>query len=186
MKNLAQIFVVIFLLFSPFSALSAGDGIKENGRAILTTAGIVHVGPEAKIALIQRGKEPFGLALFGGHIEPMEAPEEAFLRELEEELNVTDVFNMSLLGVNGKFGRDPRQHSVEVTYVCCTNQNPVAGSDAKSVHLYTLDEVKQLLNEQPNAFAFDHGDILRNYFELVADANPCQTVIHYGLQVAAH
>jgi 8-oxo-dGTP diphosphatase len=144
---------------------SSQDMVLENKtKPILTVAGVVYVVPAAKFALIQRGKEPRGLAMFGGHVEPKESPEEAFIREAKEELNV-DVTNLKLIGLHGKYGRDPRQHSVEGTYFCTTIQTPRAGSDAKSVMLYSVAELNELINSNSQDFAFDHGDILKTFFE---------------------
>jgi hypothetical protein len=55
----------------------------EKDMPILTTAGVVHICPDNKIALIERGKAPKGTAMFGGHIEAKEAPNEAFRREFK-------------------------------------------------------------------------------------------------------
>lgn len=133
-------------------------------KPILTVAGIVYVEPKQKYALIQRGKEPKGLAMFGGHVEAKESPEEAFVREAKEELNV-DVKDLKLIGLHGVFGRDPRQHSVEGTYFCTTSQLPYAGSDAKSVILYSSDELIKLVEDHGQKFAFDHREILKNFFK---------------------
>ena len=137
---------------------------------VLTTAGIVHICPENKIALIERAKAPKGLAMFGGHVENNESPEQAFRRELAEELNISKIDDLHLVGVHGDFGRDPRQHSVEITYSCTSIERPKAGSDAKSVKLYSIAEVEDKLD----VFAFDHGDILKKYLAAIAECNPCQ------------
>lgn len=142
-------------------------------RPILTTAGIVHVCPNNKIALIERGKAPKGIAMFGGHVEAKESPEEAFTRELKEELNISILNNLSLIGVHGKYGRDPRQHSVEITYSCTTSEIPYAGSDAKEVVLYTPDEIRNKIKNTPEAFAFDHAKILKGYIDKLENCNPC-------------
>jgi ADP-ribose pyrophosphatase YjhB (NUDIX family) len=122
--------------------------------------------------LIERGKAPFGTAFFGGHIEAKESPETAFKRELKEELNIDKVDSLTLVGVHGNYGRDPRQHSVEVTYTATVSSNPKAGSDASAVTLYTIEDVKQKLI-QKEAFAFDHGIILENYLNEIKGCNPC-------------
>ena len=136
----------------------------DKTKPILTVAGIVYVETEQKYALIQRGKEPKGLAMFGGHVEAKESPEEAFVREAKEELNV-DVKDLKLIGLHGVFGRDPRQHSVEGTYFCTTSQLPYAGSNAKSVILYSSDELMNLVGDHGQKFAFDHREILKNFFK---------------------
>lgn len=165
MKSLIALLILVF-------TISSCKTVKpKNQRPVLTVAGIVHICPQNKIALIERGKVPFGLAMFGGHVEN-ESPEDAFMRELKEELNISEVKNMKLIGVHGKPGRDPRQHSVEITYSIRTNQNPIAGDDAKSVQLYTKDEIFQLIKEKK--FAFDHGEILERYLSNLKNINICK------------
>jgi ADP-ribose pyrophosphatase YjhB (NUDIX family) len=145
----------------------------EKDKPILTTAGIVHICPDNKIALIERGKATKGTAMFGGHIEAKEAPDDAFRRELKEELNISEVSSLTLIGVHGNYGRDPRQHSVEITYSCTTSQIPVASSDAKSVKLYDIKEVQNKISAEPKSFAFDHGQILQGYLRRLSDCDPC-------------
>ena len=147
---------------------------KDKDKPILTTASIIHVCPDNRIALIERGKKPKGIAMFGGHVEGKESPIQAFRRELKEELNITQVRDITLVGVYGNYGRDPRQHSVEITYSCITHQKPHAGSDAKSVTLYDVDVIKSKLQNNGYGFAFDHRKILQNYFEKLGSCDPCQ------------
>jgi ADP-ribose pyrophosphatase YjhB (NUDIX family) len=71
--------------------------------------------------------------------------------------------------VHDNYGRDPRQHSIEITYVCTTKQMPHASSDAKSVVLYNLNEIKH------HQFAFDHRQILQNYISQLNNCNPCES-----------
>ncbi len=165
---------IIIALISGILGYSAALN-KIKPKPVLTTAGIVHICPENKIALIERGKKPMGLAMFGGHVEYNESPEKAFMRELMEELNISEVKNLKLVGVHGEKDRDPRQHSVEVTYSCITNQKPKAGSDAKAVKLYDITEIMDLPKSK---FAFDHAEILQNYINHLDGCNPCQSLCH--------
>ncbi|MCT4634628.1 MAG: NUDIX hydrolase [Rickettsiales bacterium] len=166
-KFAINIIIVIFAFgIGYYSSMKKVDSLKP----VLTTAGVVHVCPENKIVLIERGKAPKGVAMFGGHVEYNEALEVAFRRELLEELNISEISDLQLLGVHGDPGRDPRQHSVEVTYSCVTNQSPKAGSDAKSVKLYSSQDI---LNLTDSGFAFDHGKILKQYLVNLGDYNPC-------------
>lgn len=151
----------------------------EKDKPILTTAGIVHICPSNKIALIERGKAPKGTAMFGGHVEAKESPAEAFKRELKEELNIEQITFMELVGVYGKYGRDPRQHSVEITYTCSTHDTPSAGSDAKSVKLYEIPELRTKLSQDSESFAFDHGEILSSYLVKLDDCNPCEKACEF-------
>ena len=41
----------------------------------------------------------------------------------------------------------------------------LAGSDAKSVILYSSDELMKLVEDQGQKFAFDHREILKNFFK---------------------
>ena len=148
--------------------------------AHVESAGVVVVCPENKIALIERGKAPWGHAMFGGHVE-YEAPVEAFKREANEELSINNISNLQLIGVYGTPGRDPRQHSVEVTYACTTKDTPVAASDAKRVHLYSIEEVKSLI--KTNKMAFDHGEILETYLAKLGNCSPCNQHCTVGISV---
>lgn len=147
-------------------------------RPVLTTSGIVFVCPQNKLAIIERGKAPFGYAMFGGHVEH-ESPTDAFKREAYEELTIKNIEKMSLVGVYGNPGRDPRQHSVEVTYTCITHDTPVAATDAKTVHLINIDEAQKLIKDKK--FAFDHGQILSEYLEKLNHCNPCEQDCHIGI-----
>ncbi len=170
---LKKLILPILLSITPFAHAA-------NDRPVLTTAGVVHVCPQNKIALIERGKAPFGFAMFGGHVEH-ETPQDAFKREANEELSISDITEMRLVGVHGNPGRDPRQHSVEVTYTCVTHDSPVAASDAKKVHLLSKEEVIKLIAEKN--MAFDHGDILEKYLSDLGSCNPCNSQCDVGLPV---
>jgi ADP-ribose pyrophosphatase YjhB (NUDIX family) len=175
-------FIKLIIKFSLLTAILTGCSSKIKSaemRPVLTVAGIIHVCPENKITLIERGKNPKGLAMFGGHVEH-EDPVTAFERELFEELNITDISNLKFIGVHGNPGRDPRQHSVEITFTATTNQTPKAGSDAKKANLYTIEKLNKVLNEEH--FAFDHVTIIRNYLKNIATCNPCKKQCNVGLQ----
>ena len=164
---------IIFLLSLVFSVCYA-----DTNRPVLTTAGVVTLCPDNKIILIERGKKPFGLAMFGGHVE-YESPLDAFRREAKEELSLRELKNIRLIGVHGEPGRDPRQHSVEITYSCTTTQKPQAASDAKAIKLYSIPELENIMDSQN--FAFDHKMILMKYFRMIEGCNPCQEVCEIGV-----
>lgn len=169
-KILSALIVGIFLFFGGVFLYQKQT---EKTMPVLTVAGIVHVCPDNKIALIERGKSPKGIAMFGGHVEAKESPISAFKRELKEELMITQISNLVLVGVHGDYGRDPRQHSVEVTYSCTTDQIPKAASDAKSVIIYNTPDLVSKLKQNPKDFAFDHGEILAKYLKNLGNCNPC-------------
>jgi ADP-ribose pyrophosphatase YjhB (NUDIX family) len=96
-------FTKLIIKFSLLIAILTGCSSKIKStqtRPVLTVAGIIHICPENKIALIERGKNPKGLAMFGGHVEH-EDPVTAFKRELFEELNINDISNLKFIGVYG-------------------------------------------------------------------------------------
>jgi ADP-ribose pyrophosphatase YjhB (NUDIX family) len=166
-------YVAIIIITASMTYFFTTQQIKvESDMPKLTAAGVVHICPENKIALIERGKPPGGIAMFGGHVGPKESPEAAFRRELFEELSISKIDKLKLIGINGDFGRDPRQHSVAVTYSCVTSQQPRAGSDAKDAYVYSAEEILDLLKQNPKSFAFDHGKILRKYLTNLKE-NPC-------------
>lgn len=115
-------------------------------------------GPGAEVVLITRKNPPFQdcHALPGGFLDPDETIETCCVREAKEETSL-DVAITRLVGVYSRPGRDPRGRTVSVTYVC----TPVGGTleaadDAAAARWYRVDELPSL------AFAFDHGDMLRD------------------------
>lgn len=107
-----------------------------------------------EVLLIRRGREPFkgSWALPGGFVEVGETVEDAVRRELVEETGLKgDV--VDLLGVYSAPGRDPRGHTVSVTFVL-----KVSGI----VHVDDLDDADEArwfpLDALPD-LAFDHARI---------------------------
>jgi len=108
------------------------------------------------IVLIERLNPPLGLALPGGFVEVGESVEEAAVREMKEEIGL-EVKLSGLLGVFSKPDRDPRFHVVSVVFVGDGEGEPVAGSDAKRVRVYKLEDIP--LSE----LVFDHRDIILSF-----------------------
>ncbi|TQD23885.1 NUDIX hydrolase [Methanolobus vulcani] len=108
-----------------------------------------------KIVLIQRKNPPFQgkLALPGGFVDIGETTEEAVVREVLEETGLT-IEIVKLLGVYSEPSRDPRGHTVSVVYLTLGNGVPKADSDAKAVHLLSLEDIPRM--------AFDHNLIIDN------------------------
>ncbi len=109
-----------------------------------------------QILLIQRKNEPFKdlWALPGGFLDENEDPDQAALRELEEETSLHGV-SLNPLGFWGRPGRDPRGHTVSLVYWgvidACAHQ-PVAADDAKALAWYPIAKLPEL--------AFDHAAVL--------------------------
>jgi 8-oxo-dGTP diphosphatase len=106
-----------------------------------------------KIVLIQRKNPPFEgkFAFPGGFVEIGETTEDAVARESKEETGLS-IEIVKLLGVYSKHSRDPRGHTVSVCYLSKGYGELLAGSDAKNVALFDVDEMPEM--------AFDHNEIL--------------------------
>ncbi len=110
---------------------------------------------EGKLVLIKRGNPPYQnhFALPGGFVEVGETVEAAVVREAKEETGL-NIELIKLLGVYSDPSRDPRGHTVSVCYLALGRGNLKAGSDAKDIRLFGLNEIPQL--------AFDHNIIIEN------------------------
>jgi 8-oxo-dGTP diphosphatase len=110
-----------------------------------------------RVLLIRRKHDPFAgrWALPGGFLEIDEPIEDAARRELKEETGLEVSGPISLLGVFGDPGRDPRGRTISLVYLAILPGLPpgVAGADdAAEAAWLDPSEVKEL--------AFDHGEIL--------------------------
>ncbi|NPB08550.1 MAG: NUDIX hydrolase [Aquificae bacterium] len=129
---------------------------------LLATDVIVRLWDENRfrgIVLIERKNPPVGLALPGGFVEVGESVEEAAVREMREEIGL-EVRLKGLLGVYSDPDRDPRFHVVSVVWIGDARGEPRAGSDAKEVKIYRLEEIPL------ERLVFDHGKILRDFLSL--------------------
>ncbi len=108
------------------------------------------------IVLIERRNPPAGLAIPGGFVEVGESVEEAAVREVEEETGLR-VKLRRLLGVYSDPDRDPRFHVVSVVFVGDAEGTPKAGSDAKEVRVFRLEEIPL------ERLVFDHKRIILDY-----------------------
>lgn len=117
-------------------------------------------GKSLRILLIERGIEPFkgSWALPGGFVRMDETVEEAAMRELYEETNVTGVY-MSQLSVFSKVDRDPRERVITVAFYALvkpSDHDVIGGDDAASAKWFSLDDYPPLV--------FDHEQIVRAAF----------------------
>ena len=109
------------------------------------------------IILIRRKNPPYGWALPGGFVDYGESLESAAIREAREETSL-DVELLSQLGAYSDPKRDPRHHSISVVFQARAQGRPKASDDAVDIGIFKR-------NNLPDELAFDHGTILKDYFE---------------------
>ena len=108
--------------------------------------------------LIKRGNEPFKnyWALPGGFVDYGESVEKAAIREALEETSI-NVELENLVGVYSEPNRDPRRHTVSITYTAKGNMgNMKADDDACDIGIFTKKDLKKL------SIAFDHEKIIND------------------------
>jgi ADP-ribose pyrophosphatase YjhB (NUDIX family) len=109
-----------------------------------------------KIVLIKRKYPPFGWAIPGGFVEKGESLESAAAREAKEETNL-DLEDLRQFGAYSDPGRDPRFHTISMVFTARGRGPLKAASDAKEIGLFNMEDLPPL--------AFDHADIVREYFK---------------------
>ncbi|MFD7653950.1 NUDIX domain-containing protein [Actinosynnema sp. NPDC059797] len=118
------------------------------------------------VLVVERGTSPFEgrLALPGGFLRGREVLDEAAARELREETGLEGL-HLEQVRVYSDPDRDPRDRRVVTcSYLAIAPDLPIpdAGSDARAAH---WEPVENLL-ANPDALAFDHGEILADAVEL--------------------
>ena len=109
-----------------------------------------------RIVLIRRRNPPPGWALPGGFVDAGESVGDAARREAREE-TALDVELTELLGVYSDPSRDPRGPTISAVFVGRATGTPQAGDDAAGAQLFGE-------NDLPAPLAFDHAQILADYF----------------------
>lgn len=108
-----------------------------------------------EVLLIQRANDPFkgSWALPGGFVDKDEPLEAAAARELREETRLDGIL-LTQMHAFGDPGRDPRGHTVSVTYVgyLPREAEAKAGDDAADAAWFKLDKLPDT--------AFDHHGII--------------------------
>ena len=108
------------------------------------------------IVLIKRKNPPEGWALPGGFVEYGESLEAAAVREAKEETGL-DVELLRQFHAYSDPKRDPRHHTITIVFLAKAKGNAVAGDDAKEIGVFSKDT-------QPEQIAFDHRDIINDYY----------------------
>jgi 8-oxo-dGTP diphosphatase len=112
---------------------------------------------DGNLLLVKRKKDPFKgfLCIPGGFVNVGEKVEEAAKREALEETNL-NVEPTDILGVYSDPQRDPRGHTISITFIGKINNGDAkAGDDADSIEWISIDDQRHL--------AFDHHKILQDY-----------------------
>jgi ADP-ribose pyrophosphatase YjhB (NUDIX family) len=109
------------------------------------------------VVLIRRKNPPHGWAIPGGFVDYGESLEEAAVREAREETGL-DVRLKRQMHTYSAAGRDPRFHTITTVYVAEGLGSIEAADDAAEAGVFTLDTL-------PDDIAFDHRDILADYFQ---------------------
>jgi 8-oxo-dGTP diphosphatase len=120
---------------------------------------------DSKILLVRRKNDPFKgmLSIPGGFINEGETAEDAMRREAKEETSLI-VEPTAILGVYSDPRRDPRMHTLSVTFITrIARGNENARDDAAALQWIKLegDELDGLIQSQQ--IAFDHSKILSDY-----------------------
>lgn len=115
---------------------------------------------EGKLVLIKRKNSPFKdmFALPGGSVEIGETVENATIREAKEETDL-DIEIIKLLGVYSDPKRDPRGHTVTISFIANGKGKLNAGSDAGDIGLFDFDDLPDL--------AFDHSKIIKDARKMI-------------------
>ncbi|OGL59460.1 MAG: NUDIX hydrolase [Candidatus Tectomicrobia bacterium RIFCSPLOWO2_02_FULL_70_19] len=111
---------------------------------------------EGGVVLIERKNPPPGWALPGGFVDYGESLEQAAVREAKEETSL-DVELVRQFHAYSDPRRDARQHNVTVVFIARPAGGTLKGrDDARRAAVFRRENLPPL--------AFDHGEILGDYF----------------------
>ena len=127
------------------------------------------------VLLIKRGGHPFKdrWALPGGFVNPNESPDQAAVRELEEETGVKNAY-MEQLYTWGDPGRDPRTWVISCSYMALIDANKIkltAGDDAIDARWFRVS--KKLKQEKHKSTR--NCSILKQKYSLILSTKDLTT-----------
>jgi 8-oxo-dGTP diphosphatase len=120
----------------------------------LTVDAIIEI--NGGVILIRRKNPPPGWAIPGGFVDYGETLEDAVVREMKEETSL-DVKLIRQFHTYSDPKRDPRHHTVSTIFIATASGTPRAEDDAADIGIFTR-------NNLPEDIAFDHRQILEDYF----------------------
>jgi ADP-ribose pyrophosphatase YjhB (NUDIX family) len=132
-----------------------GHESEEFRNPVPTVDIIIEIGNRG-VVLVRRKNPPVGWALPGGFVDYGETLEEAAAREAMEETSLA-------VTLTGQFhtysdpGRDPRRHTITTVFTATADGVPRAGDDAEQANVFLEESL-------PSPLAFDHADILADFF----------------------
>jgi len=113
--------------------------------------------PDKKgIVLIKRKNPPYGWAIPGGFVDYGESLEQAAVREAEEETSL----KVNLIRQFHTYSdplRDTRHHTIATIFLASATGTPEGRDDAAEAAIFLKDEI-------PGEMAFDHREIIQDYF----------------------
>lgn len=123
----------------------------------LPTADAIIETPDGFV-LVRRKNPPHGWALPGGFVDQGEECGRAARREAREETGL-DVALTEQFHTYSDPARDPRFHTLTVVYLARAEGKPTGGDDAADARAFREEDIPWA------ELAFDHGQILRDFFE---------------------
>lgn len=131
-------------------------------RNPVPTVDIIIYDKEQGIVLVERKNPPYGWALPGGFVDYGESVEAAAIREAKEETSL-DVTLYKLLNVYSDPKRDPRFHTLSITFIASAKNPEVVqgGDDAQTAKFFSLKHLP--------ALAFDHATIIQDFMATLSE-----------------
>jgi ADP-ribose pyrophosphatase YjhB (NUDIX family) len=127
---------------------------KEKKNPLPTVDILIEIG--GGIVLIERKNPPHGWAIPGGFVDYGESLETAAVREAKEEISL-DVKLVEQFHSYSDPKRDARGHTISTVFIAKASGTPKGADDAKSAAIFREYSL-------PAPLAFDHAQILRDYF----------------------